>query len=608
MQRILAGMSLCLVLMMVGCGGGTDSARAPQAKAPIRLGAVAASTEQLLVAGYRANFVVVRNPDGTVTISNKLTGEVVSKSGLKLIKFFDKYTSFDLAGPAGQVYRLYQAAFDRKPDLSGLGFWINATQNGASMRDIADAFISSEEFQLRYGKNVANDRFVTLLYNNILHRVPEQGGFDWWLDVVNKGAGRQDVLFGFSDSPENKGYLFADMGNGVDYLPYGEGGPIVPQPSSYENKNNIPVNTAFPGAYDPSMDRVRAAMDKSETGFNPRSLSFGDFLQNGKYSAFVVANRYTGGYPGNNPAKWPDAPAKVYFLSQESDGSWSDVSSQLLPNASDRYSCITPSYSIVADFNNDGKPDVYIACTGIDFQLNGVWTKEQASDQHLYLSQKGGGYRHVVLPIGKIYGHQATAFDIDGDGRVDIVTADPIINQTPLVLWGNGDGSFRMDTTRFPLDMFGKAIYGVVGVPIDGKMGLLVSGNTPGSGAQRDDSEYGTTLLSYEAAAFVYKADLTPKLPLTSAGYKFGLALDHLYWNGYLYSYHVSYGYDIDGITKTKLATGDTELIYTRKISDFGQQLVEIAMRPDGKIVLFGSMCNRSDVTAKLVCAYQIDR
>ena len=35
-----------------------------------------------------------------------------------------KPLALDINGTAGQVYRLYQAAFDRKPDLVGLGYWI----------------------------------------------------------------------------------------------------------------------------------------------------------------------------------------------------------------------------------------------------------------------------------------------------------------------------------------------------------------------------------------------------------------------------------------------------------------------------------------------------
>src|SRR5690349_10369696 len=78
---------------------------------------------------FRNNYTIIKDPtSGVVALTNKITGEVKTYNGVELIKFVDLYTSFDIAGPYGQVYRLYQAAFNRKPDLGGLGFWIMANR------------------------------------------------------------------------------------------------------------------------------------------------------------------------------------------------------------------------------------------------------------------------------------------------------------------------------------------------------------------------------------------------------------------------------------------------------------------------------------------------
>jgi hypothetical protein len=216
-------MLVALLAVVAGCGGGvTDQ---DLQKKPVLLGGVVKASGDvtqtgIAIPGYRSDFTIARADTGVVKVTNKLTGEVTSYDGLKLIKFFDRYTSFDVSGGAGQVYRLYQAAFNRKPDQSGLGFWITAAQDGYSLDTISAGFIASGEFQTLYGKEVANTQFITLLYNNILHRAPEQGGYDWWVDAVNKGASRSGVLLGFSDSSENQSNLAGDMVNGIDYIPF----------------------------------------------------------------------------------------------------------------------------------------------------------------------------------------------------------------------------------------------------------------------------------------------------------------------------------------------------------------------------------------------------
>lgn len=213
--------SVAFAAVVAGCGGSTQDA--PQL-ASVRMGsALTASvlTEPTVaINGYRADYVVSRSDDGTVTVASKLTGESSTHTGTNLIKFFDKYVSFDVDGPDGQIYRLYQAAFNRQPDLPGLGFWIWHNQNGLDMTGISASFIASEEFQKLYGPGVTNTKFVSLLYNNILHREGEKSGMDWWTGHLNAGVAQASVLYGFSDSAENKTNLAADVANGFDYVPF----------------------------------------------------------------------------------------------------------------------------------------------------------------------------------------------------------------------------------------------------------------------------------------------------------------------------------------------------------------------------------------------------
>lgn len=127
----------------------------------------------------------------------------------------------DVGSNAGQAYRIYQAAFDRKPDNVGLSLWINYMNSGHSITEVATGFIGSDEFIGLYGENPTADQFVTNLYGNVLHRAPDQYGFDYWVGSISNGVNsKEDVLVAFSESPENQVNLIDIIGKGIDYVPY----------------------------------------------------------------------------------------------------------------------------------------------------------------------------------------------------------------------------------------------------------------------------------------------------------------------------------------------------------------------------------------------------
>lgn len=151
----------------------------------------------------------------TITVVGAATGTDMLE-GIERLVFSDGTFAFDLDGNAGQTYRLYQAAFDRTPDQSGLAHNVNLMDQGLSIFDMANAFIGSQEFQNTYGINVDNTAFVTLLYQNVLNRAPDQTGLDGWLSRLNSGTERKDVLFGFSESAENKALVGTAIADGIE--------------------------------------------------------------------------------------------------------------------------------------------------------------------------------------------------------------------------------------------------------------------------------------------------------------------------------------------------------------------------------------------------------
>ena len=139
--------------------------------------------------------------------------------------FGDSSLAFDLDGSAGQAYRVYKAAFDRDPmqnDLGGLGFWISQIDNGMDMVEVAARFIDSAEFRSLYGQNPTNGEFLNKVYLNVLDRLPDAGGYSWWLDQLDNNPDKtwEKVLADFSESPENQTNVAELIGNGIQYEPW----------------------------------------------------------------------------------------------------------------------------------------------------------------------------------------------------------------------------------------------------------------------------------------------------------------------------------------------------------------------------------------------------
>lgn len=183
-----------------------------------------AGTDTVRLSMTRADATIQRiGTSNSYTVTDK-AGTVDQLTGVERIAFADATVALDVDGSAGQVYRIYQAAFNRTPDKGGLGYWINAMDHGASFASVAQGFLDSSEYHKAYDGVKSNRELVTKYYENILHRTPDAGGLDFWAGVLdNKAAGTADVLASISDSAENKAGLIGVIGNGFEYTPYGQG-------------------------------------------------------------------------------------------------------------------------------------------------------------------------------------------------------------------------------------------------------------------------------------------------------------------------------------------------------------------------------------------------
>ena len=199
-------------------GGGNDSMNG------------AAGLDVAQYSSHKSNFIITGTnprPDGetyfnwTVTDIHGTEGRD-TVSNIERLSFSDVNVALDTTANPGEAYRIYKAAFDRAPDLVGLGFWINALDNGHSALEMASGFTNSPEFISLYGANNSNDDYLNLLYNNVLDRDGDLGGHAFWLGHLDAGTvTREKLLIDFSESIENKANVIDLIANGIDYMPYG---------------------------------------------------------------------------------------------------------------------------------------------------------------------------------------------------------------------------------------------------------------------------------------------------------------------------------------------------------------------------------------------------
>jgi hypothetical protein len=102
---------------------------------------------------------------------------------------------------------LYQAAFDRAPDLDGLNFYVG---RGAPIDSVVKGFVQSQEWRDAGYDKLSDSAFVEHLYQQVLQRSPDQAGMAYWLGKLGKpGADaaaldRAGVLLAFALSAEHQ--------------------------------------------------------------------------------------------------------------------------------------------------------------------------------------------------------------------------------------------------------------------------------------------------------------------------------------------------------------------------------------------------------------------
>lgn len=176
-----------------------------------------ADTDTAAFDGLRSSYVLtkgsgnyaIQGADGTDTLLN-----------VERLHFSDLEVAMDATGTAGQNYRVFEGALGRAPDVGGMGFYMTQLDQGKTLVSVAAQLVTSSEFASKYGSNLTNSQYLTLLYNNALHRAPDVDGLAWWTNAMatDPNATRSSVLANFSESAECQALFVGVISNGVDYV------------------------------------------------------------------------------------------------------------------------------------------------------------------------------------------------------------------------------------------------------------------------------------------------------------------------------------------------------------------------------------------------------
>lgn len=97
---------------------------------------------------------------------------------------------------------LYVEINQRAPDSLGLIFWGAQVVGGATLQDIASAFLNAPEGQANFSPSLTTQQFVNAAYQSAYNRPADQGGLDFWSSLIDSGKmSRSDLFISLTNAP-----------------------------------------------------------------------------------------------------------------------------------------------------------------------------------------------------------------------------------------------------------------------------------------------------------------------------------------------------------------------------------------------------------------------
>ena len=176
---------------------------------------------------------------------------------------------------------------------------------------------------------------------------------------------------------------------------------------------------------------------------SPRIFEFADLNGDG-YLDIIVAPHF--------PQSPPKLPIAIWL--NRGDGTFYDGTADIIEGAPPITWSATQT--LIGDFNNDGRPDVFFINTGAEFAAaDGLL--DSGFNNTLLLSQPNGKYKDATAQIpsnSPAFNHMGGLGDANGDGNLDVVVnagATTLVKANGIKLfYGDGKGNFIDATNALP--------------------------------------------------------------------------------------------------------------------------------------------------------------
>ena len=238
----------------------------------------------------------------------------------------------------------------------------------------------------------------------------------------------------------------------------------------------------------------------------PTAWTAADFFKNGTIGIFTAKQNYTMDtfkFPTDTVLANEQYKSDFQFWSKDSDGKLTLMLTYK--------GCLHPRKAVVSDFNQDGYPDLFVACQGYDGPVNGRYLGEKSK---LLMNDGRGGFTVTdATDVG--FHHSASSADVNGDGYPDIVVANLFNQSLPgangnnvLFLINQKNGTFAMDNNRISglTSWTGYWSVELIDVNNDGILDLIAGG---------DDKNNASAVILYGSAngTFGSTKEVIPAVP-----------------------------------------------------------------------------------------------
>jgi hypothetical protein len=167
----------------------------------------------------------------------------------------------------------------------------------------------------------------------------------------------------------------------------------------------------------------------------------GDFNDDGLQDVIVARQARS----ATDPNGTSGTPMPLGVIEDDGHGHLVDASARVFGGAAP--GIIQPKTMILADFNEDGRPDVFIGSDGFTYPAG-------VGRNRLFLSAGDGQLADATsnLPADQGFAFSVASADVNGDGHADLFVDYPFSNGAPPPeIWlGNGRGHFSNEMAAFP--------------------------------------------------------------------------------------------------------------------------------------------------------------